>query len=305
MDPRRRPSLLLWVVLLLAVVVGVVSVVLVGSSPTPPTPHAGEIIINFPPEVWGLLFLSPLLVGLAAIALQHIAKRTRRVPRQVVVAFVVVFGLLLVFVFILSNTPGTSTGSVSVVTPPPSNSTGASHANNTSSGGGSGSGATPAPAVSFPVPSWVLLVLVAGLTVIVGGLAIPGMLGRVLDRRRVSGGRTSRTPIDPLQVQAVLAQASEAIAQGADPRQTIIQLYVRLLNEFGPKLGAVDYMTAEEIRGDPLARLRVRPSAAEALTRLFEQARYSSHPMGPEDASRCLDALRQVESDLARGAPAA
>jgi len=299
MDSRHGGPPAVLVVVLFAAVVGVVGAVLAGAAPSPQTPHAGELIVNLPMAVWGLLFLAPLLAGLGALILRRMLLQTAKHSRATILGLVVVLALALLFVFVLSKAPSGS-GMFTIVGSSGNYTAPAPGSNNSSGPPGS----VPVPTVSVPVPGWALMALVAGLAVVVGTLAIPGTLGRILDPRR-SRPAAAEPAVDPQQVQQAIAEASRAIERGDDPRQTIIHLYLRLLEEFSPRLGNVDHLTAEEIRGIPLARLHVRPDAAEALTRLFEEARYSTHPVGPADASRCLAALRAVEADLSRPAAAA
>ena len=47
-------------------------------------------------------------------------------------------------------------------------------------------------------------------------------------------------------------------------------------------------------------RLGIRPEVATELTRLFEEARYSTHPLGPESADRAAEAMRRATADLER-----
>lgn len=298
--PRPTASLLL-VGGLLAAVIGVVAAVLVQGEPTPPAQHAGEVVVDLPPTVWGLLFLSPIITGIGALLLHRgLTDRGPRRLRLVVLPALVfiAFALLLTYAIVFASS--TPFGTVSVVGSPPATPTNTSLTNG--SGGGSGSGA-PASAVSVQIPVWVLVTLAIGFAVVVGVLALPGTLGRLLDRRSGFPSPGRHRPVDPARVRAALGDASAAIQQGGDPRETIVRLYGRLLREVTPRVGDLDCLTAEEIRVAPLRTLNVRPDAAEALTRLFERARYSTQPMGPPEAGRCLDALRAVEADLAR-APA-
>jgi len=67
-------------------------------------------------------------------------------------------------------------------------------------------------------------------------------------------------------------------------------------------VGSVDPETPEEIRSLHLVRLGISREASESLTRLFEEARYSTHPLGPEAAERATEVIRSAEADLSRAA---
>jgi len=65
-----------------------------------------------------------------------------------------------------------------------------------------------------------------------------------------------------------------------------------------PKEGIGTYQTPEEIRQAHLIPLGVRPEAAEHLTRLFEEACYSSHSMNAEALQVARESIRVAEYDL-------
>lgn len=292
----------LWLVLLVALLVGIVAALLRGAAPANGTPPAGQVIINLPTEVWGLLFLSPLIVGFAALILRRLLFGSRPVPSSAVVAFVVVLALLTLFVFLVHGGNGNQ-GTVTVAPGPPK---GGGGGTGNSSGCPNCSPSSPknatAPAISFVIGPWVLLALLLGLGTLVAALAVPGVISRLVDR----GPRPTPAPGEEVheearaETRAALAEAGAALGRGDDPRTTIVRLYVRLLEEIAPRIGDVAPLTADEIQRGFLVRLGVSGPASEALTRLFEEARYSTHPLGPHDAGRCRSALERVELDLAR-----
>ena len=293
----RGPSVLL-LGLAVAVLVGVAALLLSGSSSSSGPGPAGQIVINLPPSVWGLLFLSPLIAGFAGILIQRVREGGVRPAARLLVLFVVALLLASVFVYVFAGTGGNDSGTVTVSPkgsppPPPGN---GSH---NGSGGSGGSGTSATPALSITISPWVLLAIVLGVGGCVGALAAPGVLARVVDRPARSGRGPPATEARE-ELHAALAEAGSALGRGDDPRATIVRLYVRLLAEIAPRIGEVEVLTAQEIHGRVLAVLGVSAPASAALTRLFEEARYSSHPVGPEDAGRCLAAIEQVERDLAR-----
>ena len=298
----------LYVALGVAVIVGVVALVLPGATPHVTPPHAGQLTISLSTQVWGLLFLSPILAGFAVLVGRRLLGPSWSFSRRTFVQLAVVVVLLLLFIYVLSHANSGTNGYVSVAGGSPvnatsNNSTGHNTTNSTTghgSGGGSSVGAVPAPS-GVTIPGWLLLVVGVALTAVVAALALPGVLSG-LQRRRQAGGAGTATDDDRARAQQAIAEAALAIDRGDDPRATIVRLYLRLLVDHSARLGDVVALTPEEIRARILAPLRVRPGAAEALTRLFEEARYSTHPMGKDAADRCRTALSAVESDL--GAPA-
>ncbi|HTT16906.1 MAG TPA: DUF4129 domain-containing protein [Thermoplasmata archaeon] len=285
------------VVLGVAVALGIVASLLAVAAPTPPKPRAGELIVDLPETLWGLFFLSPLLVGVAALLLRRLTHRGTVIQRTGMLVAVVLLLVAVVFVYVLAAQGSSNASYVGYFhgSPP---------AGNNSSSPPSPKGSGPGNSSSAPVPGtelirisgWMAIAGVAGLSAVVAVLAVPGMLSRVFDRR----GPTVRvSPTERARAREAVAEAGAAIRQGGDPRETIVRLYLRLLAELQPRVGGIDHLTATEIRAAVLERLGVRPPAARELTTLFEEARYSTHPMGPEAAGRCRDVIALVERDLA------
>lgn len=282
------------IVLGLALAIGIVASLLAVAAPTPPTPRAGELVVDLPMTMWGLIFLSPLLVGVTVLAAQRILDR-RSVSRISKVAFAVLLALAVLFVYVLVATHGSSSGTISYVSSPaPKNQTSPPPPH----GGSGNSSPAPVPGTTiFKVTAWMGIAIALGLTGLVALLALPGVIGRVV------GGapRSPRSPpVDRARVREAVAEAGSAIDRGEDARETIVRLYVRLLGVLEPRFAGVPYLTAGEIRTAVLERLGVQPHAAHELTLLFEEARYSTHPMGPEAAGRCRAVFGIVQADLSR-----
>ena len=219
------------------------------------------------------------------------------VPGRVVVGILVLFAVAILFVAILQVAPGGG----GFDSPGFGNGTGTNPGNNTVSPGGNLTG--PGGVIQFfHLPSWALFVGIAVLLLVVGAVAIPRAWAFVAEREP-DGPRRRATPAEVAAVRTALATAAESLDQGHDPREVIIALYARLLARVGPIVGGVDVDTPEEIRMLHLVRLGIRDTAAETLTRLFEEARYSSHPMGPEAAERAWGAIGDARDDLARLTP--
>ncbi len=180
--------------------------------------------------------------------------------------------------------------------------------NNTShpvSGIGSG------PEISTGVPPWVAMATALGLCVVLVLLALPGVVTRLADRRgrriprdpplgTVSGPAAG--PIDWARVERALNEAEASIARGEDPREAVVRLYNSLLRDAEPRIGNVETATAREIDLRRLRRYGVPANVSEALTHLFEEARYSSHRIVPAQATSFAEAIRTARTDLARGA---
>ncbi len=142
-------------------------------------------------------------------------------------------------------------------------------------------------------PVWIVLVigLVAAIAIT---LAIaPWAYSRYADR----GAREDEPSPDGVE-QLVAAAAAELDEGTGDPRASIVRLYRELLRRVDPIVGGVDFDTPEEIRHRHLTRLGIRPTHADRLTRLFETARYSTQPLGAEDAAEARSLLEEILIDL-------
>jgi len=161
-----------------------------------------------------------------------------------------------------------------------------------------GPGGVLAP-FKIQLPSWSLFVLVsiAAIAVVIAGL--PPLADYLQDRRENRNLRSRSAEVAAL-VQRALKQTALDLEGGLDPRATILALYATLLIRIEPLAMNLDRSTPEEIRQLHLTRLGIRAPAAQDLTRVFEEARYSSHPLGPEQATRAAAAIRAAEEDLAR-----
>ena len=179
--------------------------------------------------------------------------------------------------------------------------------NETGNTTGPGPGAPPSQSarLTLTVPVWAIL----GAVVLSAGAVAVWFTSRLLVRRNLVASERSPSAPGPSKglapgvadrrPLAAVREARAALGRAADPRSTILRLYGQLLAELESAVGNVACATAEEIRLGPLQRLGVEPPLAIVLTRLFETARYSRHPLGLEDAARFGDAFQAVERGLA------
>lgn len=292
--PRALPTL--WLLLGLALLIGVAVCLLAAAAPSPATPRAGEVVVDLPDTFWGALLLSPLLVGFAAILFRwaHAPRSTTGRTILLGLGILILVGVPLLLFLTIAHPGPAVVGFVS--SSPPGGSTNTS-SGSPPSGGTVGGGTVPGTYV-FTIGTWTMLAIIVGVSACVALLAVPGVLSRMVDR---SSRAARATPVDRRQVTEAFAEASSAIARGEDFRETIVRLYVRLLGGLAPKAGNVDCLTPEEIRLRVLEHLGVQADPARELTRLFEEARYSSHSMGEPHADRFRAAVAAIEQDLYRG----
>jgi hypothetical protein len=108
---------------------------------------------------------------------------------------------------------------------------------------------------------------------------------------------------DAAPLAAALAAGARALHSDPDPRAAIIACYAameRSLADAGSPPRLAD--TPAEVLSRATEGGLVRSTwAAATLTGLFRQARYSGHPMTEADRATAIDALAQVQADLAGG----
>ncbi len=288
----RRPSLLLLLILVAALGVGAAAVALESGGTGLPS---GTISLNVStPILFGALFLV-LAAGIGWFVYHRLTDSTRAIPGRFFV-WPLIFLLLLILCV--------GVGHLFSGAPLAHSSTGAAGTNNTTSTqtntsknstvNVTGSAQT---LLGLSLPAWALFGAVAIVAAALVLVAVPAV-GLLL--------RSGRTPKAGAAAAAAAAagadleHAASALESGADPRSVILALYASLLAHLEPMVGDLDPSTPEEIRSHHLVRLGIRPAAAHALTRLFEEARYSSHPIDAAKAARATVVLRAAEADLVR-----
>lgn len=299
-----RPSIVLLVTLLVALAVGAAASLLIGaatSSGTPPVPSSELIVSNTVLVVAILGFVGCLVLFIAVIAIFGRGRRGAALATRSVVNILVILLLATLFVVVARvyvgggptpsggvpigvNATGNSTGAL----PPPSQNT----TNITSAG-------NLTPFLLPGVPGWVPYVLVAGVLLVVAVVAVPKVAEMLEDRRLARSPLLDRNRA-PAEVRKVLEVAAGELESGADARAVIVRLYGDLLSRLRPMVGSVDPHTPEEIRSLHLERLGIRREASVRLTRLFEEARYSSHPLGAATLLEARTAIDAALADLAR-----
>ena len=118
----------------------------------------------------------------------------------------------------------------------------------------------------------------------VGGPGAPGPRGRDGRDPRAHPGRSADDLIARLAIIRAYGRFERALAGARAPRAV--------------------WQTPAEFMGTTLARLPVAAAPVRRLTALFEIARFSAHPVGPEARDAACDCLDQIgaalEEDAAR-----
>jgi hypothetical protein len=296
----RRPSRVLVVALLVALAAGAAASLLIGSATAPNAPpyRASEVVL--PPWLVTAGVVAAVLFFIGGLFYQRLRGGSVPLSGRTFVTFLVLFLVAILFLVTFQLLAGyvvSPAGSTQGTAPPSGNSTGTPGSNNS---GVNLSHVDNVTAFTIPgLPTWVPFALLVGVVVIVAVLALPAVRAYAEDRR---ASRFPRSParVETAEVLEALREAEAALETGTDPRSVVVRLYGELLDRLGRVVGGVEPETPEEIRTLHLVRLGIRPETATVLTRLFEEARYSSHPLGLEVAERARAAIREALADLDR-----
>lgn len=146
------------------------------------------------------------------------------------------------------------------------------------------------PTFKWPV-LWVALVLLA-----IAAVPI------VQERRRRKARRRERFALDPAladELSDEISLALDDLRSEHDIRRAIIAAYARMekvLAQRGMRRRGSE--TAFEYLQRVLQDVRVTPAAAQGLTQLFEEAKFSRHNLGEDRRARAISALETVRTDL-------
>jgi hypothetical protein len=296
MPDSRGPSPALLAVLAVAIAGGAAASLLAAAAPVFAPTAAPQLRWNPPDWVYGLLFLLPFLIVVTGVLLRRLTQVHAVTQNRFVLFMVVVLALSLLFIA-FSVLFGNSDGFGGFAFGSSSRTSGGSNSS-TSPGGGPGNGGLAVHGSAWGLPGWlpIAVFMIAAL----GALAfvVPALYRRRA-ARSASSGDSDPSARAAATRQALLTAASR-LEKETDPRSVVVDLYVELLALVSPRAGDLDPRTASEIQEEHLIPLGVRRAAAEQLTRLFEEARYSTHPLGPEAVARARAALQAALSDIGR-----
>jgi hypothetical protein len=161
-------------------------------------------------------------------------------------------------------------------------------------GGGSEAPKPDIPVVALPWLGWSLgfLALAAGLA----SLAVALVL-LFAERLAEWWERRHRVPVDAPLLE-VVDESLDDLASEPDARAAIIKCYRRFERVAArARVPRAPWQTPDEFMVQALARLALPRPAVERLTRLFEIARFSDHPLEELErgrARRCLEEIRSV-----------
>ncbi len=219
------------------------------------------------PSIYLILILAVLLIGLLFVALFHVVAGSLRSGGS------------------SPGTPNSSAGPGSGIAP----------GNHTGLPNGTLAPLPTSPPGPLGIP-WVDLgLLLLGVGGAVGALWL--LRYRAADPE-TDGGEPPEEPLPALRKE--LRGALERLRGSTDPREAIRELYGRLLDALDPRVGSLAPLTAREIELRLVTEAGAGERPARELRELFEEARYSTHPMTARDRDRAAEALEAILADLER-----
>ncbi len=135
----------------------------------------------------------------------------------------------------------------------------------------------------------------------VGGAFIVAVAGSAYAARLLMRNGPDLPTEDPAEAVAqILAETVDDLRDERDPRRAVIAAYARMeraLAAFGIPRRRSE--APSEYLGRALEELSASASSAARLTRLFEWARFSDHPVEPDMKQEAIEALEAVRAELA------
>jgi hypothetical protein len=152
------------------------------------------------------------------------------------------------------------------------------------------------PVVSLPWLGWLL-----GLVGLVAGLASLALAVVLLFAERIADWLERRNRVataEPLR--EAVEESLEDLAGEPDARIAIIRCY-RRFERFAAqaRVPRAPWQTSSEFVLEALSRLALPRAPVEQLTRLFELARFSDHPLEPAELDRARACLEEIGAALA------
>ncbi len=257
-----------------------------GGEVLPPTPGSGAGDANpqglIDTQTASYLLIATFVALVASVVILYLRRKGTPVKRVLrpaswadvvatLIAFLVFVGIIYFWARIVPRGTGSST---------------------TNTTGGAGTGPVLPPSVGG-IPLGVFLA--AAVLASIVALAFFFHLGTNLRKLRISEpGTRGRW----LAARAVRATISE-LQLGADVRGAILACYQRFCTLLGDRgISYQEALTPREIEDLAVHRLAVSSDSAEALTSLFEEARYSVHSLGDADRDRAVHSLETIRADL-------
>jgi hypothetical protein len=133
----------------------------------------------------------------------------------------------------------------------------------------------------------------------IAAAAVLAIVAVVLNERRRRARETPATAAQELEDVLTQTLAELEAELDADPRRAVIQAYARMERVLEARgHGRRPHEAPLEYLARILHELEVTPAPVEALTDLFEHAKFSHHPVDPAMKARAIDALEGIRAEL-------
>jgi Domain of unknown function (DUF4129) len=159
-----------------------------------------------------------------------------------------------------------------------------------------------APQPEIPVLSLPWLGWLAGLLLLLAGLATLAVALLLLFAERIARWWERRNAGEAAQpLSEAVQEGLEDLATEPDARTAIIKCYRRFERVAArARVVRAPWQTPDEFMREALRRLVLPHRAVDRLTRLFELARFSAHPLGSEERDTARACLEDIRSELER-----
>jgi len=295
----RPASRWMLVLLLVSITVGGAAALLSGPTPVLPSVGPGQAqSLAIPLQIAGIVVVAAFFGVFALTVWQGRGHRAEGMWGIPVAAFVAAFLVAVLVVAVGRYVAPGGLGSNSV---PANNSSSGSGSTSPAGGGGNGSllplGSTPFG--GLVIPGWVLVAGLVVAAIVVAVIVVPFAQSLAV--------RLPPPPPEPPPTRRAFETALAALDDPAHPdvRAIVIALYATLLGRVERSIGATDRLSPREIEAECVRTLHLGPDSARELTRLFEEARYSTHPLDAAVGERARRALASALADLDRAPGAA
>jgi hypothetical protein len=163
--------------------------------------------------------------------------------------------------------------------------------------GAPSSGAAESPVIALPALGWTFGLLALAVALLTLAVALLLLLGDrlVAWRARRETGGTAQPFVEAVD------ESLDDLADEPDPRVAIIRCYRRFEQAAArAQVRRAPWQTAEEFMRDAQQRLPLPDLAVERVTRLFEVARFSHHPVGSVERDLARACLEEIRTALER-----
>ena len=156
-----------------------------------------------------------------------------------------------------------------------------------------------ASATGWPVAAGAPLGLFLGLTVLATIVILVALLRRGAGVVEIDNEPSADDPATRHAAADAVQDAIEELEVGGDVRAVILACFRRFCALLGARgITAQGALTPRELEDLAVGRLHVSREASSTLISLFEEARYSEHPLGEADRHRAIESLAGIRVAL-------